>query len=90
MDVKLCLLGVALGITRAARREIKMIYLTYDPPSGWKYGFPKRYNPQDPDEPIADTLLRDGYPQEEIDRHGPDVPCWMTEHELQEDQQSPD
>ena len=41
----------------------------YDPPSGWKYGFPKPYNPL-PGESITDTLLRDGYPQHEIDRGG--------------------
>jgi hypothetical protein len=34
----------------------------YDPPSGWKYGFPKPYNPL-PNESIEDTLVRDGYPK---------------------------
>jgi hypothetical protein len=34
----------------------------YDPPSGWRYGFPKVYAPTNEDEPIADTLVRDGYP----------------------------
>lgn len=43
--------------------------LLYDPPSGWKYGFPKRYWPL-PDDSVADTLLRDGYPQFEIDKGG--------------------
>lgn len=38
----------------------------YDPPSGWRYGFPKQYKPM-PGESLADTLLRDGYPQHEID-----------------------
>lgn len=41
----------------------------YDPPSGWRYGFPKPYAPQ-PGESLADTLLRDGYPQHEIDNGG--------------------
>lgn len=36
----------------------------YDPPSGWKYGFPKEYNPSNPLEPIEHTLRRDGYPEE--------------------------
>lgn len=44
--------------------------LVYDPPSGWLYGFPKPYVPAYPGEPLCDTLLRDGYPQEEIDRGG--------------------
>jgi hypothetical protein len=43
--------------------------LLYDPPSGWAYGFPKRYRPR-PGETLIDTLLRDGYPQHEIDDGG--------------------
>lgn len=38
----------------------------YDPPSGWRYGFPKPYEPQE-GESLEATLLRDGYPQHEID-----------------------
>lgn len=41
----------------------------YDPPSGWRYGFPKEYKPL-PDETLEQTLLRDGYPQSEIDGDG--------------------
>ena len=37
----------------------------YDPPSGWKYGFPKIYAPLD-GEALEDTLKRDGYPEKEI------------------------
>ncbi len=40
--------------------------MIYDPPSGWQYGFPKEYKPL-PGETLAATLLRDGYPQKEID-----------------------
>jgi len=40
--------------------------IQYDPPSGWRYGFPKEYKPQ-PGETLEQTLLRDGYPQKEID-----------------------
>ena len=43
--------------------------LIYDPPSGWRYGFPKPYLPL-PGEKLEDTLLRDGYPQYEIDNGG--------------------
>lgn len=39
----------------------------YDPPSGWRYGFPKEYKPL-PNETLEQTLLRDGYPQVEIDQ----------------------
>lgn len=44
--------------------------LRYDPPSGWMYGFPKPYKPKE-GESLEETLLRDGYPQHEIDRHKP-------------------
>lgn len=39
--------------------------LMYDPPSGWKYGFPKPYKPKE-GEHLSDTLRRDGYPDHEI------------------------
>lgn len=58
-----------------------MIVRIYDPPSGWRYGFPKVYQPQ-PGESIADTLLRDGYPQHEIDNGGSDhVRFWEADDE---------
>lgn len=41
----------------------------YDPPAGWRYGFPKEYMPVK-GESLADTLRRDGYPQVEIDNGG--------------------
>ena len=41
--------------------------MMYDPPSGWKYGFPKPYKPL-PGEPLADTLLRDGYPKRLVEQ----------------------
>lgn len=43
--------------------------LLYDPPSGWQYGFPRPYKPL-PGETLEQTLLRDGYPQKEIDWGG--------------------
>jgi hypothetical protein len=39
--------------------------LMYDPPGGWKYGFPKPYKPLK-GESLRDTLIRDGYPEKEI------------------------
>lgn len=41
--------------------------LIYDPPSGWKYGFPKPYKPLS-NETLVQTLLRDGYPERELER----------------------
>jgi len=43
--------------------------LLYDPASGWRYGFPREYKPLD-GESLEATLLRDGYPQAEIDNGG--------------------
>jgi hypothetical protein len=43
----------------------------YDPPGGWRYGFPKPYKPQE-GETLRETLIRDGYPEKEIisdDKH---------------------
>ena len=42
--------------------------LMIDPPSGWKYGFPKA-KPDDATDTIA-WLLSEGYPQSEIDKMG--------------------
>ena len=42
--------------------------LMVDPPSGWKYGFPKA-KPEDATDTIA-WLLSEGYPQSEIDKMG--------------------
>lgn len=46
-----------------------MIVKVYDPPSGWKYGFPKPYKPKNA-ESIEQTLVRDGYPKSEFDKDG--------------------
>jgi len=39
-----------------------------DPPSGWKYGFPKPL-PEEV-ENVKEWLLEQGYPQREIDLYG--------------------
>jgi len=41
--------------------------MLYDPPEGWRYGFPKEYKPSSPGEPLAETLRRDGYPDHLLD-----------------------
>ena len=56
-------------------KKVKMI----DPPSGWKYGFPKAL-PED----VVDTkkwLVENGYPQTEIDACGESFHCrhWLKE-----------
>jgi hypothetical protein len=44
-----------------------MTKLWVDPPSGWKYGFPKIW---DGEGSQFDWLLAEGYPQKEIDSYG--------------------
>ena len=46
-----------------------MSKLYIDPPSGWKYGFPKVYDP-DTDGDVMKWLVESGYPQELIDNYG--------------------
>lgn len=60
-------------------------YLTIvDPPSGWKYGFPKPI-PEDQESRLHEWLVENGYPQEEIDSFGDKFPCrwWIREAEKQ-------
>ena len=40
-----------------------------DPPAGWKYGFPKVYE-QETDGDMTQWMLKEGYPQREIDSCG--------------------
>ena len=48
---------------------IVMTKLYIDPPSGWKYGFPKVYN-KETDGNVIEWLIAEGYPQKEIDACG--------------------
>ena len=57
--------------------------LMYDPPGGWRYGFPKPYKPL-PGESLEDTLRRDGYPDKEI-RSGGAKYCRFFGNEGDED-----
>ena len=43
--------------------------LIIDPPSGWRYGFPKPI-PQERLKDVKVWLVEQGYPQEEIDKLG--------------------
>jgi len=58
-----------------------MSVLMIDPPSGWKYGFPKPI-PRD----VTDTikwLLENGYPQKEIEIMGKHFFCRCWEEQEQ-------
>jgi len=53
-----------------------------DPPSGWKYGFPKTFDTEK-DGDIHTWLVANGYPQEEIEDLGDQfyVRQWLTDEE---------
>ena len=55
-----------------------------DPPSGWKYGFPKPI-PKDRKKDVLVWLVEQGYPQSEIDDSGDYFPCryWKKEEAKQ-------
>ena len=49
-----------------------------DPPSGWRYGFPKALPEPKPTETLK-WLVENGYPQSEIDRMGDHFDCGYWE-----------
>ena len=51
-----------------------------DPPSGWRYGFPKIL-PKEADGRTLEWLVEQGYPREEIDKMGDHFYCgyWPVE-----------
>jgi len=53
-----------------------------DPPSGWKYGFPKTFDTEK-DGDMHTWLVANGYPQEEIEDLGDQfyVRQWLTDEE---------
>ena len=57
-----------------------------DPPSGWKYGFPKPI-PEDRRKDSMVWLVEQGYPQEEIDSLGEYFFCryWETDKTEEDD-----
>jgi len=56
--------------------------LMCDPPSGWKYGFPKAIPPElSQNESIIPWLLSEGYPQSELDKLGEAFYCRYWEED---------
>jgi hypothetical protein len=59
------------------KRKVLMI----DPPSGWKYGFPKELT-VDGTQTVTEWLVDNGYPQALIDQFGGNLPCRHWEEEV--------
>jgi hypothetical protein len=61
--------------------DITNTQLIVDPPSGWKYGFPKPYfkNEIETETEVKNWLVENGYPQSEIDSLGNSfhIRCWQ-------------
>ena len=53
--------------------EDKTMMTIIDPPSGWKYGFPKPL-PEEVED-VLEWLVSEGYPQSEIDAYGKHFYC---------------
>lgn len=65
---------------------MKKIVTMCDPPSGWKYGFPKQlpsYSFESREE-FEEWLEDEDYPREEIDRWKDGVPCRYFRQEIEE------
>lgn len=56
-----------------------------DPPSGWKYGFPKIYD-KNTDGEVNEWLIKNGYPAKMIEELGDAFYCrfWLAEPEVAE------
>ena len=61
--------------------------VTYiDPPSGWKYGFPKVI-PENQKNRVHQWLIEQGYPKEELDKMGEHFYCRWWDQEENVDEQ---
>ena len=62
------------------KKKVMMI----DPPSGWKYGFPKVL-PEEAKGHNLEWLVENGYPQSEIDSLGKYFYCRCWEQEIEDE-----
>lgn len=57
-----------------------------DPPSGWRYGFPKSLPADYPENAsIKPWLIENGYPEWEIDKMGDHFYCRYWEQEIEDE-----
>jgi hypothetical protein len=65
-------------INKMSKRPIKR--LMYDPPSGWKFGFPKEYTPHN-GLTVKELLIKDGYPPEDAEFASKHTRYWTEDVE---------
>ena len=63
----------------------KMKEMMIDPPSGWRYGFPRIF-PSEARGRTLEWLVANGYPQREIDNMGDHFYCRYWEQEFDEEE----
>ena len=63
---------------------MKRIVTMVDPPSGWKYGFPKELPDSAKGDAFFSWLVSEGYPQSEIDNMGEHFYSRYWEQEVEE------
>lgn len=63
---------------------MKKIVTMCDPPSGWKYGFPKEIPDSAKGNGFFDWLVSEGYPQHEIDSLGDNFCSRYWQEEIEE------
>ena len=72
-----------MNVLRAKDKKMRRLQKMIDPPSGWKYGFPKPI-PQEHEHRTMEWLIEQGYPQSEIDKCGKHFFCryWEAEQPI--------
>ena len=55
-----------------------MAKMMIDPPTGWRYGFPRAYDAE-VDGDMRDFLLLHGYPEQDVDFALQYMRCWPAE-----------
>jgi len=63
----------------------KVRVLMIDPPSGWRYGFPKIL-PKEHRHRSMEWMVEQGYPQAEIDHLGKNFYCRYWEDDIEEEE----
>lgn len=57
-----------------------MAKIMVDPPSGWKYGFPKEFD-SEKDGDMMSWIVNEGYPKDELEKLGEHfyLRCWESQ-----------
>ena len=61
--------------------ESKKIWI--DPPGGWKYGFPRIYDPKKDNPDVVEWIVDQGYPRKVMESYKKyfNYRCWLAENQ---------